>query len=119
MVAASGRFASSMTRLAAAHRPPILATLSLHGAVVSLGPARVHPAEVDSAVLRPPIGPRDFAGDPRIVIPMLAFGDRAMVMTPPTIDPLIFIPVEAVELGLDDVLSGFLRVLTGPPPHDA
>jgi len=126
MAAVPGRFASSMDRHAATHRPPILASLCLLGAVVSLGPARPHPAAELEALIpipRPPIGPREFSGDPRIVTPIPLPGDwapdRVMVIRPPAIDPLIFIQLGTVELGLDDMLSGFLRVVAGPPPHEA
>ena len=98
-----------MARLVTTQRPPILASLCLFGAVVSLAP-RTH-VETPTQTSRHTI---EFSGDPRFVITMPLLNDQAMVIKPPAIDPLIFIH----DVGFDDVLSGFLGLLAPPePPH--
>jgi hypothetical protein len=117
-----------MARLATTHPPPILASLCLLGAAVSLAPTRsdlvehyVEVAQIQPAARIQPIGPLSFYGDPRIIIGVEATNDH-MVLRPPAIDPKIRLiltpPIALTDVGLDDVLSGFLGLLTTPePPH--
>jgi hypothetical protein len=126
MAGVPGRFASQMARLATIHGPPILRSLCLLVATISLAPRPrselvEHYVEVTQARPPGPIGPLSFYGDPRIIIGFEATHDH-MVWRPPAIDPQIRLiltpPIALTDLGLDDVLSGFLGLLTTPePPH--
>lgn len=111
-----------MPRLATTGRPPILASLCLLGAVVTLRPA---------PRVEPPLDSAQFQRQMNVIVAGIPRGD--LYEPPSSIDPWIFqmppggtvampnvLPHDLVwhptrPLPLDQVVSGFLRLLTGDP----